>query len=89
MSKKKEKTIHQAQDSVLVEVSTMARVSLEDLDIYPEGMDRDQIKAKLIKAFSEMIDDNESFQINSFKVRILDQSTTSRSLPLSKAEENK
>jgi len=88
MSKKKEsKTKYQAQDTVLVEISTTARVSFEELDIFPEGMDRSQIKAKLIKRFSEMIDDSPEFKVGSFKVKILDQTTTSRSQPLTKTEE--
>ena len=87
--KKKDRKIHQVQDSVLVEISTTARVYLEDLEIYPEGMDLNQIKAKLVKEFAEMIEDNDSFKIGAYQVKVLDQTATSRSVPLSKAEESK
>lgn len=90
MSKKtKEKQIHQVQDSILIEVSATARVCLEDLDIYPEGMDLNQIKAKLVKEFASMVEENDSFKIGAYQVKVLDKTATSRSIPLSKAEESK
>lgn len=78
---------YQVKDSVLVEISTVARVTLEDLEIYPDGMSLDQIKAKLVKEFSNMLEDTESFKVGMFKVNILDKTTTSRSVLVSQDEE--
>jgi hypothetical protein len=85
---KKDKEFYQVQDSVSVEISVTARVCLEDFDIYPEGMDIEQIKSILIKEFALMLEENESFEVGTYRAKVLNDTATSRSIPISKAEES-
>ena len=87
MGRKSKEGTHIVEDEILVEFTTTARVSLNDLDIYPEGMSESQIKELLIKALHDMIEENGSVRIFSYDVKIHKETATIRSIPMAADEE--
>jgi activator of HSP90 ATPase len=82
MSNSKDKKSFIVSNEVLVDFKISARVNLDELEIYPESMSKDQIRSKLIKALHEILDDSESINISTYGVKVHADSATTRSIPM-------
>ena len=82
MDKKTKKETFVVEDEIVVEFSTTARVSLNNLGIFPEGMSESEIKAILIKTFHRMLGEQDSVEFFSYKVKLFKESSTTRSIPI-------